>query len=305
METTRIEWCSSTWNPWIGCSKVSPGCTNCYAEREAARRGWSTWGPDSARYVTSLEYWDQLLRWNKKAANSREPVRVFCGSLCDVFEDRSDLRERREQALRLMEYYTQHLTWLLLTKRPENIRKMVPDYWLHGCWPKNVWIGTSVENQEWANIRIPELLRVPAQHRFLSCEPLLGPLDLTPWLWVESLNPNYYLPKQPNVIIMPSCTIQWIIAGGESGPKARPMHPDWVRSLRDQCVEANVPFFFKSWGEFVPPHQGVQLSLTPTGEARRASVARIPGELPSPVFRIGKQLSGYLLDDQEWQQFPE
>ena len=224
MEDSKIGWTKNTFNPWEGCSKVSPACDNCYAERERDHR-WGTvrWGPGEERRRTSEKNWNKPRRWNREAEKTGEKIKVFCASLSDVFdgEKTSDLVSWREDLWKLIEE-TPNLYWLLLTKRPQNIMRMVPDSWQNG-FPEQVWVGTSTENQEWLDRRVPILAQIPATVRFLSCEPLLGPLDLS------------------------GCfpAINWIIAGGESGPGWRPMDMDWCRSMRDQCVEADVPFFLK------------------------------------------------------------
>jgi protein gp37 len=226
---SKIEWTHHTFNPWWGCSKVSPACTNCYAEAWAKRVGQDVWGKGSTRRFFNDEHWKAPLKWNKEAAKNKERKRVFCASMADVFERRSELKTWRNRLWDLIEA-TPMLDWLLLTKRPHNIANMVP--WKN-TWPDNVWLGTTVENQLWAEKRIPCLLENPAHVRFLSCEPLLGNLNLQHWI----TNKN---------------AIGWVIAGGESGAGARPMHPAWVRDLRDQCLEHAVAFHFKQWGHWVP-----------------------------------------------------
>lgn len=281
-ENSKIEWCHHTFNPWVGCSKVSAGCANCYAESLMDRRlGKAQWGENGTRVRTSAAYWKQPLKWNERgmvcvdcatpvgsdgdcacgqvgATGKLRRARVFCASLADVFEDRPELAPWRADLFNLIEE-TPHLDWLILTKRPENILSTLEAIpWAEDdsgpkikgarClpWP-NVWIGTSVENQEQADKRIPELLKVPAKVRFLSCEPLLGPIEFA------------------NVTRRSDCLqvlgtpmlqgIHWVICGGESGHNARPMHPDWARSLRDQCQEAGVPFFMKQMDKktLIPP----------------------------------------------------
>lgn len=257
MQNSRIEWTDHTFNPWIGCQKVSPGCKNCYAETYGNRFGVQ-WGPQGERRRTSSANWRKPLAWNNAPfvqcdtcgwrgskrgmayclachGSTCTPTRqrVFCASLADVFEDRPELVPWRAELFEIIAN-TPNLDWLLLTKRPEHIRRVWP--WTPTVERPNIWLGTSVENQEQANKRIPELLLSPGSVRFLSCEPLLGPVDLTAIRRPPGFGP----------------AIDWVIVGGESGPHARPMHPDWARSLRDQCVSANVPFFFKQWGEYIP-----------------------------------------------------
>jgi protein gp37 len=200
----------------------------------------------------SENYWKQPLRWNKAAEQAGERARVFCASMADVFEDHPQLPPLRDRLWNLIEQ-TPMLDWLLLTKRPENMTSMAPASWAKG-WPDNAWAMTSVENQEYADRRIPELLKVPARVRGLSCEPLLGPVDLSRWVFNrrKALNKMIYGPaalneEQADAYIAP-VGIHWVIVGGESGHGARPMHPDWARSLVRQCREAGVAPFVKQLG---------------------------------------------------------
>lgn len=269
-ETTKIQWCDATFNPWIGCAKVSPGCANCYAERDFdLRKHVAKWGAGQPRHRTSAANWKQPLRWDQYARKNEvlalvaqmEPgatvasapphvrPRVFCGSLCDWLDDEVPV-EWMADLLDLIRR-TPHLDWLLLTKRPENfwsrmanVTNLGSSYqsgldgfargWLNGEPPANVWIGTTVEDQQRADERIPALLKIPARVRFLSCEPLLGPVDLG-------------FGERGTGCVDGGGMLDWVICGGESGPHARPMHPDWARSLRDQCAAAKVPFLFKQW----------------------------------------------------------
>ncbi len=227
-KNSHIEWTHHTFNPWWGCAKVSPACTHCYAETLTKRFGGASWGGKGQRRFFGAAHWNEPAKWNAEALRTRTRSRVFCASMSDVFEDRRDLDNERVKLWGLIEK-NKSLDWLLLTKRPEVVKDLVP--W-GDQWPDNVWLGTSVENQEWADKRIPYLLAAPAKIRFLSCEPLLGALDL-----------GCYLKKN---------RIQWIIAGGESGAGSRPMHPDWVRRLRDVASEQGIAFHFKQWGNFAP-----------------------------------------------------
>jgi protein gp37 len=197
MGKTTIEWTASvnpdgtttpgyTFNPWIGCAKVSPGCANCYAETLMDKRmGRVQWGVNGTRVHTSDSNWKKPYQWNRKAQEEGVRKRIFCASLADVFEDRPELVPWRADLFAMIDA-TPNLDWLLLTKRPENIKRLWPFGWYEDkggpfTWP-NVWIGTSVENQEQADKRIPHLLSIPASVRFLSMEPLLGPVDLSPYL---------------------------------------------------------------------------------------------------------------------------
>ena len=265
-DETKIEWADSTWNPWIGCTKISAACDHCYAEEWAKRFGQVQWG-GSPRKRTSDANWRKPRKWNRDAAKSGKPHFVFCASLADVFDNQVPTEWRRDLWELIAE--TPHLTWLLLTKRPQNIARMLPNPGQHyprggPAWGEgwsNVWLGTTVENQEAADRNIPALLAVPAVKRFLSCEPLLGPIRL------DDVCTGYYFTNVLNGAIWHEDAdgythgrdnkgqrIDWVIAGGESGPNARPSHPDWFRSLRDQCAAADVPFLFKQWGEWVPCH---------------------------------------------------
>jgi protein gp37 len=261
-EQTAIEWTDHTFNPWWGCQRVSPGCQHCYAEALARRWGLALWGPAHAtpRRTFGDAYWAQPLRWEARAARAGVRRKVFCASMADVFEAIPDLAGERARLWRLIEQ-TPHLDWLLLTKRPENIATLVPAAWLDRPLP-NVWYGTSVESQEYAAQRIPHLLAVPAVVRFLSCEPLLGPVDLTTIPMrlghrhepgcVNALTGEWWpamgdaaAEATGRAIDHPS--IGWVIAGGESGPGYREVRPEWARALRDQCRAAGVAFFWKQW----------------------------------------------------------
>lgn len=228
-ENSKIEWTHHTFNPWWGCEKVSPACQHCYAETWAKRTGSNIWGKNSPRRFFTDTHWKNPLKWNKQAKAEGTRKRVFCASMADVFEDRRDLDESRGRLWELIES-TPYLDWLLLTKRANKISALAP--WKKE-WPENIWLGTTVENQTYAKRRIPSLLKHKAKIHFLSCEPLLGEIDLTPWA-------NH------------SNSLDWIIAGGESGGGARPMDPEWARSLRDQALKMNTPFHFKQWGHWSP-----------------------------------------------------
>lgn len=256
-EVSRIEWTDATFNPWIGCTKISPACDHCYAEDWAKRYGHVTWGGPRKR--TSAATWRQPVKLNAKALAEGRRIRVFCASLADVFDNQVPA-EWRDDLWALIRV-TPALDWLLLTKRPQNIAKMLPADWDNG-YP-NVALGTTVEDQQRADQRIPALLAVPAVRRFLSCEPLLGPVDLTHvkmidgpmegggWEtgWESALNGKRF-DVWAGEEVDGFAKIDWVIAGGESGAAPRPSHPDWFRSLRDQCAAAGVPFLFKQWGEY-------------------------------------------------------
>lgn len=304
---TKIEWATHTFSPWWGCTRVSAACRFCYAEKDAARYGHNVWGANAPRRALGDKHWSEPAKWDRAAAAAGERHRVFSGSMCDVFEDVdaamvNHLHERlpdrtitleRDRLFTLIES-TPHLDWLLLTKRPENVLRMVPPAWL-SAWPTNVWCGTTVEDQAAADTRIPELLRIPAPIRFLSCEPLLERVDVAEWL-----HDSDCVIATEHVC---SCTaphelrVDWIITGGESGPNARPSHPDWFRHLRDQCKAADTAFFFKQWGEWLPL-DGHRDRLDLPSANRRWE--RVGGELAaggSVVVRVGKKDAGRTLDD--------
>lgn len=339
---SSIEWTDHTFNPWWGCTKISDGCSRCYADTLSTRYGFNVWGPKADRRFFGDKHWAEPLKWNKAAEKSGERKRVFCASMADVFERhmlpniQSQMILERSKLWDLIDR-TPMLDWLLLTKRPENIREMVPVRWLHDV-PQNVWYGTSVENQEYADKRIPELLKVPAAVRFLSCEPLLGAVDLSEWLdcphiqWTGDEGPISQLGRFPHRWRCDDCgvvrmndqretTIDWVIAGGESGPGARPMHPDWARSLRDQCQAAGVAFHFKQWGEYAPYeidaqppfwrdahgqlHDGHGLNIVNPETCETGRGWYDHEAFTDVVFRrVGKKNAGRLLDGVEWNQFP-
>lgn len=273
-DTTAIEWCDSTFNPWIGCTRVSPACDDCYAARSTPARTLGVqWGAGQPRHRTALATWRKPLQWNDSARCFREcrecgwrgvakldaprgwlqcgnclksdtlkPARrrVFCASLADVF-DTEVPRDWRTDLFATINA-TPQLHWLLLTKRIGNVTPILRSYDLQAM-PPNVWLGITVVDHDEAARDVPKLLAVPAAVRFLSCEPLLGPIDISGYLGpmaVSHLGHNLTVPG-----------IDWVIAGGESGTKARLMHPNWARSLRNQCQAAGVPFLFKQWGEYL------------------------------------------------------
>lgn len=234
-----IEWTEATWNPVTGCTKVSPGCAHCYAETFAERFRGVPGHPYEHGFDLQMrpERLRLPLEWKR-------PKLIFVNSMSDLFHERVP-REFVQGVFATMEEAHWH-TFQVLTKRPERavaLRNALP-------WPKNVWLGASVENQRWTS-RIDQLREVPAAKRFLSCEPLIGPL------------------------VLDLRGVHWVIAGGESGPRARRMKPEWAESVRDQCLASGVPFFFKQWGAF-------------NEEGRR----------------VGKHRSGNVLRGVSWQERP-
>jgi protein gp37 len=310
----------------------------------------------------------EALCYERRAVKEGRRFRVFTNSMSDFFEDRADLVEARQEALDII-LTTPHLDWLILTKRPDKILTLLAQaqklalegdmgfaytasgtnrlsewlgWWLSGKPPANVWLGTTVEDQERADLRIPALLQVPAEARFLSCEPLLGPVDLPHWInlprpvagdWpighttiAESglhkvaRNPHgarsviasngRELGIKPDECKDLGLGLDWVICGGESGPHARPMHPDWARGLRDQCAAAGVPFLFKQWGEFEDtgrhgPRPG-DWAVWPDGNGVVLSGGQFPASREAAVMRkVGKARSGRHLDGMEHNGFPQ
>ena len=269
-DSSKIEWTEASWNPVSGCTKVSPGCAHCYAETFAERwRGTPGHHFENGFDVTLRpERLEQPLHWKR-------PRRIFVNSMSDVFHEAvpDDFIARM---FAVMAECPQH-TFQVLTKRHGRMRSLLTR--LVAKPPPNIWLGVSVENQHWADIRIPALLATPAAVRFLSCEPLLGPADVERFLWDGDRDAPGGL--------------HWVICGGESGPGARPMVPAWARSLRDQCRDADVPFFFKQWGS----HRWVAHSVY--DDATQCWVDR--GIEPQ---RVSKKLAGRELDGRTWDEFP-
>lgn len=279
-DETGIAWTDSTMNPWIGCTKVSEGCRNCYAEestpaRVSKARGLPLWGPTAHRQRTSVTNWRRPLRWNHEAMVARVRRKVFCASLADVFEDREDLDKLRGDLFDIVAV-TPWLDWQILTKRPERVlallhrslpytsglsgRPMV-ERWLDGTPPDNVWLGTTVESMAVAS-RIDVLRSIPAAVRFLSCEPLLGALDLAPHLWpvceswpadlsYEQADEAKLIKQSRQALIsseLAESLIDWVIVGGESGPDARPCDERWIVHTVNQCLASGTPVFAKQLG---------------------------------------------------------
>lgn len=349
-EISDIEWCDSTWNPVTGCTKVSAGCDNCYAETFAER-----WRGTPGHYFEGgfdvqlrPDKLDLPLRW-------RRPRRIFVNSMSDLFHDQVP-DEYVAKVFAVMAFAGHH-TFQVLTKRHARMRSLLsrPSFpelvttWAwrinagralglpHGnaehsrtavAWPlSNVWLGVSAENQQWADIRIPALLDTPAAVRFVSAEPLLGPIDLTSWIGCphDSLsgvdqeplaNPTKrWRCDQCRAGVLDGTVtnvgLHWVIAGGESGRGARPMHPDWARSLRGQCEAAGVAFLFKQWGEYQPfsPNDpdGKCVYVERDGGIHKHSE---DGQLQftmghwSAMVRRGKKAAGRLLDGREHNGYP-
>lgn len=309
---TAISWADDTFNPWEGCTRVSPACDHCYAAERAQRFGNDhLWSGTLRR--TSPANWRKPLKWNDEARLSGKPRRVFCASLCDVFDNQAPPEWRAD--LWELIATTPHLTWMLLTKRIGNVKSMIPvmdstrpgyrPWNVKWPWP-NVWIGATIANQAEADRDIPKLLATPAALRFVSMEPLLGSVDLTMLRCDGITNINALTGGHGVAIPMRGrgVALDWVIVGGESGRDARPMHPEWARALRDQCADAGVPFHFKQWGEYLPEGQldGAGFEWAPGEDGR------VHWWGPEPMvgehlhdghcsIRIGKHQAGRTLDD--------
>jgi protein gp37 len=324
--STSIAWCHSTFNAWHGCAKVSPACKNCYAEAFNKRVGGNHWGVSAPRRFFGEKHWGEPLKWNREAEKAGERRRVFCGSMMDVFEIHPSTTESGMQLVartRLWQLIdsTPWLDWLLLTKRPENAEAVLPLEWWRNGLPHNVWMGTTVENQEYANLRIPQLMSIPARVRFLSCEPLLGwvrldrPLlvcgscltehvrrDRVDWLPWE--DPTKVTWRHQSLRGINQRTLDWVIVGGESGHGHREHQLEWARLVRDQCAAAGVPFFFKQLGEDPTEPGGVRIGTEIQHARGEAWTAKVRKRLP-----LARRSKGESLDeippDLRIRQFPQ
>ena len=246
-ENSSIEWTDHTFNPWIGCTKVSPACDHCYAERWAKRTGNDALWAGQRRRTTPAN-WRKPLSWDRKAGELGVRHRVFCASLADVFDNA--VPEGWRSDLFWLIRKTPNLDWLLLTKRIGNARSRLPFNWLKNP-PANVWIGATVVNQDEADRDIPKLLAVPAAVRFLSCEPLLGPIGFEQIVddCVIDMLGGEWVPESEPPVSWARTGLDWVIVGGESGPHARRMDIEWCEQIADQCREAGVAFFMKQGSE--------------------------------------------------------
>lgn len=310
MKESKIEWTDHTHNEWIGCEKISDGCKHCYAEELMDKRyARAKWGANGTRTLTSTQNRNKPFSWNRKAEKEGVRYKVFAQSLSDTFEDREELEPWR---IKLFEKIasTPNLDWLLLTKRPDVAKKFFQKY------PQfkdlsNLWLGVSVENQKTADERIPILLDIPAKVRFLSMEPLLEKTFIFPFSiqseccgfssgYVSIAKPmKCHKCKEERKVLS---KIDWVIVGGESGRNARPMHPDWVRIIQEDCEYNGIPFFFKQWGEWLP---GAKAPL----DYIKGQAQFQPGKYHDfgdgfIALKLGKKEAGSLLDGLEWKEFP-
>lgn len=292
-DKSHIEWTDATWNPVTGCTKVSPGCDNCYAETFAERfRGAADhYFENGFDLQLRPDKLDQPLRW-------RRPRRIFVNSMSDLFH--KDIPEAHIARVFAVMAATPRHTFQILTKRHARMASLLSSADFRDAvamalfdvprprpnaftWPlPNVWLGVSVEDQKWADIRIPALQETPAAVRMLSCEPLLGPLD--------SLDLD---------------GIGWVIVGGESGHGARPMEPRWARGIRDACIAASVPFFFKQWGNWAPNGwRGIGMSRGSMGRERLVGPEMDDMGHREVIERLGKKKAGRELDGRTWDEYP-
>lgn len=291
---TGISWTDATWNPVVGCTKVSEGCWNCWAEK-AARLHYHSEFPNG--WDGTVKTFPDRLEW---PLHRQKPIRIAVGLMGDLFHEDVPF-EFIERVFDVIRKGQKHV-FQLLTKRPQRAL----DYWswrkrdylspiMHSIWPSNAWLGVSVENQATADERIPLLLQIPAAVRFVSAEPLIGPIKLTrhhAWCPTHDYAGGFCTGQCPD-----RRYIDWLIVGGESGPGARPIHPDWARSVRDQCQTAGVPFHFKGWGEWEP--------LARTDGVQEMPFGDFDVDSHFGFDRVGKKAAGRLLDGREWLEFPE
>lgn len=353
MDNSKIEWTNATWNPLAGCTRASEGCDSCYAAKmairlEAMANADIAAGKDpgsKGKYIgiatkngRGVPIFNGTINLDiaelQRPYTWKKPRMIFVNSMSDLFH--KDVPEWFiNDVFRVMAENKQHI-FQVLTKRPQRAAD-----WANGMLPKNIWFGTSVENQEQADKRIPELLTIPAAVRFLSMEPLLGPVDLWEWIGRFDWRPTYDywrawlkmhgMDTDGKPVLIEKGGIDWVIVGGESGPNARPMHPDWARGIRDQCQEAGVPFFFKQWGEWIPTktrnvvrdHQlGTFEPYTTAASTDKRRIGktvwyafpkdRSTAREPYPqvldieiMKRSGVKNSGRMLDGREWNEFPQ
>ncbi|WP_341893771.1 phage Gp37/Gp68 family protein [Ferrovibrio terrae] len=269
-ENSKIEWTDHTFNPWLGCTRVSPGCQHCYAETQATRVKLVEWGPKANRRRTGVDNWRGPVKWNAKAEKLGIRFKVFCSSMADVFDDHPSIRPEWRGELWALIRETPHLDWLLLTKRPENWAKFLPN---RSPPPslQHARLGVTIEDQPRFDERSPHIIREHGHGwpTFVSYEPALGAVD-----WRPAIH-----------------AIDWLICGGESGHGARPMHPDWARQTRDDCNDAGVPFFFKQWGEWARLPEG----SAPEPFIDKGAAHFLP-ESGNWMARIGKHAAGRHLD---------
>ena len=330
MSKTKIEWAEESWNPVTGCTKVSPGCKNCYAEKMSKRLAGRFGYPAADPFSVTLhpDKITEPLSWKK-------PQKIFVCSMGDLFHD--DVLDRWiAEVFKIIgmcwaakDGRKNHI-FMILTKRPERLRNFFRDWPLLENLP-NVWLGVTAENQEQADVRIPMLLSIPAVKRFVSIEPMLGPVELDnieckPGYFENALSLEEWAGAEDSPEVKASmgggALLDWVICGGESGPGARPIHPDWVRGVRDQCDAYGVPFFFKQWGEWAtsaafceahqPPKKRIKPAWLREDGVVRVSCMPYSSDVPKEgsqhkwikCAKIGKKDAGRMLDGKEYLEWP-
>lgn len=303
---TAIEWCDHTVNFWWGCTKVGPGCDHCYAEGFSKRTGHDVWGAGKPRRKIASAA--GLMRSLNSKSNDFSAVhgraqRVFVQSMSDLFDNEVDRAWRYEACAEIAD--ASNLNVMIVTKRVSNVMKLAPPLWIEKNWPRNAGLIITVVNQEEADRDVPRLLDL--KHRLaipwvgLSIEPMLGPMNISQWMHDEGCEHAAFLGDctctEPREV-----ALDFVIVGGESGPGARPMHPDWPRSIRDQCAAAGVAFFFKQWGEWHPVHQ-----LLADGNSNTMTGREHPDKWHEATLsgRVGKRRAGRLLDGRTHDEYPE
>lgn len=292
MSISKIEWTDYTWNPWIGCTKVSQGCQNCYAETLAKRFKLAEWGKGKEREIASDNVWDQPIKWNKKAKKENKIYKVFLGSMMDYFDESVEDTIRLNILTRII--VTRHLVYLILTKRIDYALRYLSTIKKYRFnIPKNIMIGVSICTHREAAEKIPVLLEIKKLtgcNVFISMEPLLEEIHI----------PSLFMQK-----------IDWVIVGGESGHKARPMNPEWARIIRNQCNKSNTPFFFKQWGEWSIRSALHECgddwqSIDPTGKLGKIyDMVDSENRHVCYMQKVGKNRSGRILDGREYNEFPD
>ena len=332
---TKIEWAEETWNPIIGCSKVSPGCDHCYAEKMAGRlanMGQAPYMHVVREKLTTTDHMSPpeldyfLGKWRgktyvkdhkafQKPLHWKKPRTIFVCSMGDLFHETVSFNDILE-VMHIIDKCPQH-TFLILTKRPQRMHEFFTDwvpnpFWINGDFLPNVWLGVTAENQEMADERIPILLDIPAAKRFVSIEPMLGPVNLRE---LQPLNSNlvydsifgreYHNYQQSDWYSKSFNKLDWVICGGESGPGARPIHPDWVRSIRDQCSNACTPFMLKQRGEWVDEFHPLAIHGKYPISDQFINITSIGDYSGVYMYKVGKKKAGRELEGKIWNQKPE
>jgi protein gp37 len=301
---TKISWADKTFNPYWGCEHVSPACDHCYAEAWAKRTGFDCFGPGKAPRTFGDAHFNEPVKWNLMAINNNTRYRVFCGSMCDIFQDRFDVNYERARLWHIIKQ-TPFLDWMILTKRPELISDILPEEFIQNEI-RNIIIGVTAENQKMADLRIPKILWLPFR-RFVSFEPLLQVVNAEPYL--NGINPHWsgHADEDPARPML-----DWVICGAENGPNARPTHPTAFVSLRDQCLRYRIPFHFKGWGEWTWldwPHVSQKAGdawVWTDGTVHMIIGKEMPSNMDGCVLmrRVGKKTTGRVMGGREWLEFP-